>query len=169
VDSHHFLQVAVVFLLATVIAVPLTKRFRLGSVLGYLVSMAIAALTGHRVAKAMRGPETAPADVLAVTLRGVAAAGLQIASALCRHYWPIALLAALLSQRCRQVVLLAAISEGVVDWLRHARLGGDDVRPLGLPAYLLLKRVDDLAYGAGLWGGVLREGNLAALKPQIRS
>ncbi|HWU75027.1 MAG TPA: monovalent cation:proton antiporter-2 (CPA2) family protein [Rhodanobacter sp.] len=37
-DSHHFLQSAVVFLLATVIAVPLTKRFRLGSVLGYLVA-----------------------------------------------------------------------------------------------------------------------------------
>jgi glutathione-regulated potassium-efflux system protein KefB len=36
VDSHHFLQTALVFLLATVIAVPLTKRFRLGSVLGYL-------------------------------------------------------------------------------------------------------------------------------------
>jgi glutathione-regulated potassium-efflux system protein KefB len=38
VESHHFLQTAVVFLLATVIAVPLTKRFRLGSVLGYLLA-----------------------------------------------------------------------------------------------------------------------------------
>ncbi|RDS84010.1 monovalent cation:proton antiporter-2 (CPA2) family protein [Dyella psychrodurans] len=37
-DSHHFLQTAVVFLLATVIAVPLAKRFRLGAVLGYLVA-----------------------------------------------------------------------------------------------------------------------------------
>ena len=37
-DSHHFLQTAVVFLLATVISVPLTKRFRLGSVLGYLLA-----------------------------------------------------------------------------------------------------------------------------------
>lgn len=37
-DSHHFLQTAVVFLLATVIAVPLTKRFRLGAVLGYLIA-----------------------------------------------------------------------------------------------------------------------------------
>lgn len=37
-DSHHFLQTAVVFLVATVIAVPLTKRFRLGAVLGYLVA-----------------------------------------------------------------------------------------------------------------------------------
>lgn len=37
-DGHHFLKTAVVFLLATVIMVPLTKRFRLGSVLGYLLA-----------------------------------------------------------------------------------------------------------------------------------
>ena len=37
-DSQHFLKTAVVFLLATVIAVPLTKRFRLGAVLGYLLA-----------------------------------------------------------------------------------------------------------------------------------
>jgi glutathione-regulated potassium-efflux system protein KefB len=37
-DSHHSLKTALIFLLATVIAVPLTKRFRLGSVLGYLVA-----------------------------------------------------------------------------------------------------------------------------------
>jgi glutathione-regulated potassium-efflux system protein KefB len=37
-DGHHFLETAVVFLLATVIAVPLTKRFRLGAVLGFLLA-----------------------------------------------------------------------------------------------------------------------------------
>ena len=37
-EGHHFLQTAVVFLLATVIAVPLSKRFRLGSVFGYLLA-----------------------------------------------------------------------------------------------------------------------------------
>ncbi|RDI99233.1 glutathione-regulated potassium-efflux system protein KefB [Dyella solisilvae] len=37
-DSHHFLETALVFLVATVIAVPLTKRFKLGSVMGYLVA-----------------------------------------------------------------------------------------------------------------------------------
>lgn len=36
--SHQFLQTAVIFLLATVIAVPITKRFRLGAVLGYLLA-----------------------------------------------------------------------------------------------------------------------------------
>src|SRR3982750_2935329 len=37
-DGHHFLETAVVFLLATVIEVPLTKRFRLGAVLGCLLA-----------------------------------------------------------------------------------------------------------------------------------
>lgn len=37
-DGHHFLETAVIFLLATVVAVPLTKRFRLGAVLGYLLA-----------------------------------------------------------------------------------------------------------------------------------
>ena len=37
-DSHSFLNTALVFLLATVIAVPLTKRFRLGAVLGFLMA-----------------------------------------------------------------------------------------------------------------------------------
>ncbi|KAG9591599.1 hypothetical protein KCV01_g11415, partial [Aureobasidium melanogenum] len=37
-DGHHFLETAVVFLLATVVAVPLTKRFKLGAVLGYLLA-----------------------------------------------------------------------------------------------------------------------------------
>src|SRR6185437_15321534 len=41
VDSHHLLQTAVVFLLATVIMVPLTKRFRLGAVLGYLLAVVL--------------------------------------------------------------------------------------------------------------------------------
>jgi len=38
VESHHFLETALVFLVATVIAVPLTKRFKLGAVLGYLLA-----------------------------------------------------------------------------------------------------------------------------------
>ncbi len=37
-EGYDLLKTAVVFLLATVIAVPLTKRFRLGSVLGYLLA-----------------------------------------------------------------------------------------------------------------------------------
>lgn len=37
-ENHSFLNTALVFLVATVIAVPLTKRFRLGAVLGFLIA-----------------------------------------------------------------------------------------------------------------------------------
>ncbi|MBS9534913.1 mycofactocin biosynthesis glycosyltransferase MftF [Mycobacterium sp. M1] len=133
-----------------------------------LTSLVIAALTGRRVAHSMRGPDTAPRDVAMVTLRGLASAGLQLASAICRHYWPVALLAALVSPHCRRVVVLAAVSDGLVDWLQHTRCTGGDEQPIGLLAYLLLRRIDDLAYGLGLWGGVLREHDLTALRPQIK-
>ncbi|MGF2947429.1 mycofactocin biosynthesis glycosyltransferase MftF [Mycobacterium sp. Lab-001] len=141
----------------------------LGTSLGRLAAVAIALLTGRRVAMAMRSVETSAGDVLVIAARGLWSAALQLASAVCRHYWPLALLAALASRHCRRVVVVAAVLDGVVDWLRRRDATDDDAEPIGLLTYVLLKRVDDLAYGLGLWGGVLRERNLRALKPQIRS
>jgi mycofactocin system glycosyltransferase len=140
----------------------------IGSTFGYLASLFVAALTGHRVAKAMRGPDTQMWDVAVVAARGLWSAALQLASAICRHYWPIALLAAVIFRPCRHVVLVAAIADGVVDWASRRQSVDDDAKPIGLLSYLLLKRVDDLAYGLGLWYGVVRERNIGPLKPQIR-
>lgn len=141
----------------------------LGTSLSQLASIVVAVLTGRRIAKAMRGAETSLADVAVIATRGLWSAALQLASALCRHYWPLALLAALASRHCRRVLVVAAVMDGVVDWLRRRDGSADDAEPIGLLTYLLLKRVDDLAYGLGLWWGVLRERNLRALKPQIRT
>jgi hypothetical protein len=141
----------------------------LGTSLSRLASLCVAVLTGRRIANAMRGAETSLSDVVTIAARGLWSAALQLASALCRHYWPLALLAAILSRHCRQVIVVAAVMDGVVDWLRRRDATGDDAEPIGLLTYLLLKRVDDLAYGLGLWWGVVRERNLRALKPQIRT
>ena len=141
----------------------------LGTGIGHLASLVFAGLTGRRIAKAMRNAETSLWDVLAIATRGLWSAALQLASAICRHYWPLALVAAILSRHCRQVVLIAAILDGVVDWLRRRDANDGDAEPIGLLTYLLLKRVDDLAYGLGLWYGVVRERKLGALKPQIRT
>jgi mycofactocin system glycosyltransferase len=141
----------------------------LGTSLSQLASIVVAVLTGRRIAKAMRSAETSLADVLVIAARGLWSAALQLASALCRHYWPLALLAAIMSRHCRRVVVVAAVMDGVVDWLGRRDATGDDAETIGLLTYLLLKRVDDLAYGLGLWWGVLRERNLRALKPQIRT
>ena len=100
----------------------------------------------------MQAPEALPRDVAFVAARGLGSAALQLASAICRHYWPVALLAATLSRRCRRIVLIAAVLDGVVDWLSRRSNVEDDAKPIGLPAYLVLKRLDDLAYGAGTVG-----------------
>jgi mycofactocin glycosyltransferase len=140
-----------------------------GTSIGQLASLVVAFLTGRRIARAMRSSETSLRDVVEVATRGLWSAALQLASAICRHYWPLALLAATLSRHCRRVVLVAAVLDGVVDWLSRRDATGDDAEPIGLLTYLLLKRVDDLAYGIGLWWGVARERNVRALKPQIRT
>ncbi len=136
---------------------------------GYLASTLVAGMTGRRIAKSLSTVDTEPTEVAVVAAQGLWSAALQLASAICRHYWPIALVAALLSRRCRQVVLVAAVVDGVVDWVTRNGNADDEVKRVGLPAYLLLKRLDDIAYGLGLWQGVVRERNLGALKPQIRT
>jgi glutathione-regulated potassium-efflux system protein KefB len=49
VQTHGFLQYAVVLLLAAVIAVPLAKRWQLGAVLGYLAAGALIGPSGIRL------------------------------------------------------------------------------------------------------------------------
>jgi mycofactocin glycosyltransferase len=140
----------------------------IGSSFSYLASLLVAALTGRRIARTMQGADTQIGDVLVVATRGLWSAAMQLASAICRHYWPVALLAATVSRHCRRVVLVAAVVDGVVDWASRRRSADEDVKPIGLLTYVLLKRVDDLAYGLGLWYGVVRERNIGPLKPQIR-
>ncbi|SLJ83200.1 sugar transferase [Mycobacteroides abscessus subsp. abscessus] len=53
-----------------------------------------------------------------------------------------------------------AVADGLADWFTHRDAGGlDPVR------YLVYKRLDDLAYGTGLWVGAARARSLDALRP----
>ena len=141
----------------------------MGSGVGLVASTVVAVITGRKIAKALDTVDTEPREVAAVAAQGLWSAALQLASAICRHYWPVALVAAVLSRRCRQVVLVAAVVDGVVDWVGRNGNADDDGKRVGLLGYLLLKRLDDIAYGYGLWRGVARERHLGALKPQIRT
>ncbi|MGE3285227.1 MAG: mycofactocin biosynthesis glycosyltransferase MftF [Pseudonocardia sp.] len=98
----------------------------------------------------------------AVLLVGLGAAGAvgQTVDAVNRHYWPLAALACLASRRARRTVAVIALAEGIVDWWR-----ADPVDRPPLPAHVLARRLDDLAYGAGLWWGALRHRTVAPLVP----
>ncbi|OBF26164.1 mycofactocin biosynthesis glycosyltransferase MftF [Mycobacterium sp. ACS4331] len=141
----------------------------MGSRVGVLASLGAAAISGRRISRSLRGPEANPRDVAYVAARGLGAAAMQLAAAVCRHYWPVSLVLAVVSQRCRRAVLAAAIIDGAVDWLNRRRHVGEDSRPLGLVSYVLMKRLDDLAYGAGLWCGAVQERTLTPLMPQIKA
>jgi len=145
----------------------------IGSRLGNLASVLVAAITGRRIARSLSTVPTEPMEVAVVAAQGLWSAAPLLASAICRHYWPIALIAAVLSRRCRRVVLVAAVLDGVFDWItRSGKCNGnaddDDVKRVGLFTYVLLKRLDDIAYGLGLWSGVIRERHAGALKPQFQ-
>ena len=44
---------------------------------------------------------------------------------------------------------MAAVVDGVVDWITRNGNADDDTKRVGLLTYILLKRLDDIAYGAG--------------------
>ena len=85
-------------------------------------------------------------------------AGRQIADALVRTWWPLALVAAFVSKRARRVVLAAAIVPHLIEWVqRRPRI--DPLR------WVALRVLDDVAYGAGVWAGCLRERTIEPLMP----
>lgn len=107
---------------------------------------AIAAPTRARVAAGM-------------SVRGVGWAARQESGLLLRHWWPLTLLA-LPSSHVRRAVVTALVID---TWVAVTERTDKD-----LPLWILLagRRLDDLAYGSGLWWGALRGRSTTALRPR---
>jgi mycofactocin system glycosyltransferase len=90
--------------------------------------------------------------------RGVVASGRLLARATTRHHWPLALAAALVSRRARRWVVAAAAADAATAWWPHR----ERVGPVRFAA---ARRLEDLAYGAGLWWGAVRARDPKALLP----
>lgn len=89
-------------------------------------------------------------------------AGRSIAEAVRRSWWPLAALIAAGVPRSRRPVMAAMTLPLILDWPR-GRIG------LGLPGWTILRLLDDLAYGSGLWAGCARERSMRALLPDLSS
>jgi mycofactocin system glycosyltransferase len=108
------------------------------------------ALAGGTTAALVRKLPGVPAkDSLRLAGLGHLYAGRLIADASRRAWWPLLLVGALASKRVRRIGAAAAVP---------ALLSG------GIP-----RLVDDLAYGAGLWKGVIAERELGPLRPRFTS
>jgi hypothetical protein len=138
-----------------------------GTAVGALAGVLSAGLHARKVTATLRGTDLSTPEAAALGARGLVSGALQLCAATCRHYWPVALGAAVLSRRCRRAVAAAAVVDAVHGWVTR-RKPAEPSAEIGALGYMTLKRLDDLAYGAGLWAGVVRERTLRPLRPDIK-
>jgi mycofactocin system glycosyltransferase len=100
-------------------------------------------------------------EAVRLSLQGHAFAGLAAADALRRPWWPLLAVAAVASRRARVVAALAAVVPPAIEWAR-------DRPPLDPVRWWAFRLVDDLAYGAGVWAGCVRERSASCLRPAGR-
>ncbi|MFT3851193.1 MAG: mycofactocin biosynthesis glycosyltransferase MftF [Ilumatobacteraceae bacterium] len=112
--------------------------------------------TALALQRKLRG--VSPADAARLAAAGTLAAGEQIANAVTRTWWPIAV-ALLPVRRLRPVVLTALATPPL--------LGAWRARSAHPARSVALRLAADLAYGAGVWRGALRERSAAALVPDL--
>jgi mycofactocin system glycosyltransferase len=87
-------------------------------------------------------------------------AGRQVAEAICRSWWPLAALLAFGYSEARPALLAAAVIPPLLDW-QERRPDLDPIR------FTLLRLIDDVAYGAGVWLGCVRTGSISAVLPSF--
>ena len=119
--------------------------------------LAAAVAAGTTVALVRKLADLPARDAALLALRGHLAAGRQVARAVRRVWWPVAVLAALCSRRARLVVLAALVAEPLAQAVGERSTQALADAPLAL--------ADDLAYGAGVWAGVLAERDPGPLVP----
>ncbi|MGY1681517.1 mycofactocin biosynthesis glycosyltransferase MftF [Geodermatophilus sp. SYSU D01176] len=127
---------------------------------GALAAAAVLGVATGRLAPRLAPPGgRAPIGLAAVlVVRGSAAAGKTLARSVTRHHWPLAVAATGVSRRARRAVAVAAVADAVLAWWPHrARVGA--------LRFAAGRRLEDLAYGAGLWAGAVRARDARALLP----
>lgn len=99
---------------------------------------------------------------LRLASRGLVWSVRQESALLLRHWWPAVAVAAGVSRRTRKALVSAMVVDTLV-----AAVEKRSSRPSPELMWLAAgRRLDDLAYGAGLWWGAARSGSVQALLPK---
>lgn len=83
----------------------------------------------------------------------------QTSGLMLRHWWPVSVIVAARSAKFRRALIVTALVDGLLAH-RSADSSLDPVR------FTLARRAADIAYGAGVWQGALRERSLRCLLPR---
>ncbi|WP_280209632.1 mycofactocin biosynthesis glycosyltransferase MftF [Nocardia cyriacigeorgica] len=134
----------------------LTRAFALQCVLAAsghpLAAMVPSILTATRTARRLRSYQIPARDAAEIALNGQLGSLRQVADALRRVWWPLALV----SRRGRRLLALA--------YALSAITGNAHRRGVAWPA---LRALDDLSYGLGVWAGCLRHRRVEPLIPSF--
>lgn len=125
------------------------------------VAGAVCGLTTLRIARKLKGARQPVRLAAGLTANGAVSALSQSGALLTRHWWPLAALGCTVSPRVRRAVAVAALADVALEY-RPGRVGLDPVR------YAVARRLDDLAYGSGVWLSAVRGRSTAALRPRLR-
>jgi mycofactocin glycosyltransferase len=120
----------------------------------------VAVPTALRIAGRLSPSEQAARISLRLTTSGAAAALSQTSALMLRHWWPAAVAGSIFSRRLRRALLGAAVLDSAIEYART----GTDLDPL---RFALARRLDDIAYGTGVWLGALRHRSLQCLLPDV--
>nr|WP_244633596.1 mycofactocin biosynthesis glycosyltransferase MftF [Aeromicrobium sp. CFBP 8757] len=100
-----------------------------------------------------------PTERVAIVAGSVRTTSAQGAALALRHWWPVAAAACVVSRRARRFVAVAGAADAVV-----ARARADTTLDVG--RFALARRLDDVAYGTGVWSGAARDRSVRCLLPQ---
>ena len=87
-------------------------------------------------------------------------AGLGLARATSRVWWPPALLLAALFPSRRKAIAATILTPAVIDWAKGRR-------PADAVPAIAIRTIDDMSYGLGVWQGVLAERTITPLLPDL--
>ncbi|WP_435769068.1 mycofactocin biosynthesis glycosyltransferase MftF [Nocardioides sp. SYSU DS0651] len=119
------------------------------------VAALVVGLTARAIAPVLPVADRRTAVAARLALRGTGWAVRQESALLLRHWWPAAAVAAPFSRAVRRA-LLTAVAVDLAVFLRERR-------GVGLLTAAAGRRLDDFAYGAGLWWGALRHRSARCL------
>lgn len=140
---------------ATLVALGAQRRWSLP------VAAAVVGATVLRIGRRATAVRRPYALAARLTGNGLLAAIAQGFALLLRHWWPLTAIGCLVSKRVRRAVLLAALADTAWEYARtKPRL--DPLR------FALARRLDDAAYGAGVWWSALRARSARPLLPDLR-
>ncbi|MBN3496629.1 mycofactocin biosynthesis glycosyltransferase MftF [Arthrobacter pascens] len=122
---------------------------------------AVTALAGWRISRKLSRSKHPVRVGAGLTARGLMAAQTQTMALLVRHWWPLAVTASIFSRRLRRALLISCLVDALWEY-RRTRPQLDPFR------FALARRLDDIAYGSGVWYSALKGRSLRCLLPDVR-